>query len=181
MKGVHACRNRIQDKLTLQDAFIYAYNKMKTVLMGGEKAVFEDAETAEINMRLQTLLAKEKIYLAMEAQGTMTSELAHQHNLIIDEVLALEKRKRQITKHNIEVVTRNNNITLCDELLKKYDKMETFDEEVFNQMVEQIVVMGKNRLLYKFKNGYTADIEVIDYYLERDEIGEVQIYASTKC
>ena len=72
-------------------------------------------------------------------------------------------------------------ITLCDELLKKYDKMETFDEEVFNQMVEQIVVMGKNRLLYKFKNGYTADIEVIDYYLERDEIGEVQIYASTKC
>ena len=180
-KGVHACRNRIQDKLTLQDAFIYAYNKMKTVLMGGEKAVFEDAETAEINMRLQTLLAKEKIYLAMEAQGTMTTELAHQHNLIIDEVLALEKRKRQITKHNIEVVTRNNNITLCDELLKKYDKMETFDEEVFNQMVEQIVVMGKNRLLYKFKNGYTADIEVIDYYLERDEIGEVQIYASTKC
>lgn len=72
-------------------------------------------------------------------------------------------------------------LTLCDELLKKYDKMETFDEEVFNQMVEQIVVMGKNRLLYKFKNGYTADIEVIDYYLERDEIGEVQIYASTKC
>ena len=126
-------------------------------------------------------IAKEKIYLAMEAQGTMTTELAHQHNLIIDEVLALEKRKRQITKHNIEVVTRNNNITLCDELLKKYDKMETFDEEVFNQMVEQIVVMGKNRLLYKFKNGYTADIEVIDYYLERDEIGEVQIYASTKC
>ena len=39
--------------------------------------------------------------------------------------------------------------------------------------------MSKNRLLYKFKNGYTADIEVIDYYLVKDEIGEVEIYVST--
>lgn len=157
------------------------YNKMKTVLLGSKRIVIEDTETAEINVRLETLLAQEKIYLAMEVQGTMTNELAHQHNLIIDEVLALEKRKREISKHNIEVVAQNNNIAVCEEMLKKYDQMETFDEEVFNQMVEQIIVMSKNRLLYKFKNGYTADIEVIDYYLARDEIGEVKIYVSTKC
>ena len=179
--GVRACRNRIQDKLTLQDAFIYAYNKMKTVLLGDKRIVFEDTETAEINARIQTLLAKEKLYLAMEAQGTMTNELLHQHNLLVDEVVALEKRRREIQRYNIQVVARNSEIERCEQLLQKYDKMETFDEEVFNQMVEQIVVMGKSRLLYKFKNGYTADIEVIDYYLEKDEIGEVQIYVSTKC
>ena len=87
----------------------------------------------------------------------------------VRDIYSSECARKQVLQENLH------------ELLKKYDKMETFDEEVFNQMVEQIVVMGKNRLLYKFKNGYTADIEVIDYYLERDEIGEVQIYASTKC
>lgn len=177
--GVKACRNRIQDKLTLQDAFVSAYNKMKQMNIGKSGVVVENGEIAEINKRIKTLLEKEKVYLQMGVQGIMTNELAHQHNLIIEAITSLEKRRREIQSHNIAVVTRNKQIDTCAELLKKYDKMETFDEEVFNQMVEQIVVMSKNRLLYKFKNGYTADIEVIDYYLVKDEIGEVEIYVST--
>ena len=179
--GVKACRNRIQDKLTLQDAFVAAYNKMKQMNLGVVGARVENGEIVEINKRIKTLLEKEKVYLQMGVQGIMTNELAHQHNLIIDELTNLEKKRKKIQDNNIAIITKNKAIATCAELLKKYDKMEVFDEELFNQMVEKIIVMSKNRLLYKFKNGYTADIEVIDYYLVRDEIGEVEIYASTKC
>ena len=44
-------------------------------------------------------------------------------------------------------------------------------------MLQEIIVMNRNKLIYKFRNGYQANIEVIDYQLERDEIGEVEIYA----
>ena len=38
--------------------------------------------------------------------------------------------------------------------------------------------MSKNKVLYNFINGYTADVEIIDYYAKKDEIGEVKVYVS---
>ena len=56
--------------------------------------------------------------------------------------------------------------------------MEQFDEEIFLAMVKDIVVMNRNRVLYNFINGYTADVEIIDYFAKEDKIGEVKVYVS---
>lgn len=48
-------------------------------------------------------------------------------------------------------------------------------------LANPILLRGEIGIEYDTGKIKIGDIEVIDYYLERDEIGEVQIYASTKC
>ena len=177
MHGVHACNNRIQDRQTLEDAFVKAFNTMKQVLGKQEKKSLKNEEIAEIDMKIQELLNKEKIYIQMEVRGLMTEEFEEQHQKLITKVLKLEDRKKEIYKYNIDIREQSSYIDKFNEIFNAYNNLEQFDEDICKLMLEEIVVINKNKLEYKFRNGYKAKIEVIDYHLERDEIGEVEIYA----
>jgi len=177
MHGVHACHNRIQDRQTLEDAFVKAFNTMKQMIGKQEKKAIKDEEIKQIDMQIQELLNKEKIYIQMDVRGLMTEEFENQRQTLITKVLKLEDRKKEIYKHNIDIRQQSAYIDKFNEIFKSCDKLEEFNEEICKLMLEEIIVMSRNKLIYKFRNGYRAEIEVIDYYLERDEIGEVEIYA----
>lgn len=179
--GVHVCNNRIQDRMTLEDAFVKAFNTMKHMIGKQEKQKVKNEEIELIDQQIQELLNKEKIYLQMEVRGLMTEEFENQHQDLISKVMKLEDRKKEIYKHNIGIRQQSECIDQFDKLFKEYEELKEFDESICKTMLEQITVMNRNRLIYKFRNGYTADIEIIDYRLERDEIGEVKIYVSAKC
>lgn len=177
MHGVHACHNRIQDRLTLEDAFIKAFNTMKSMVGKQEKKALKNEEIEQIDIKIKELLNKEKIYLQMEVRGLLTEEFEQKHQELITKVMKLEDRKKEIYKYNIDIREQSSYIDKFNEVFNRYDKLEKFNEEICKLMLEEIIVMNRNKLIYKFRNGYQANIEVIDYQLERDEIGEVEIYA----
>ena len=124
------------------------------------------------------MLEKEKVFLLLEAREQMTPEFKKEYNKLIEELLKLQARKKEIVKHNGEIKLINYNTQLCEQYFNQYTQMEKFDEQVFTKVIKEIVVMNKNRLLYNFINGYTADVEIIDYYARNDKIGEVKVYVS---
>lgn len=177
MHGVHACNNRIQNRTTLEDAFVKAFNTMKQMVGKQEKKTLRNEEIEQIDVKIKELLNKEKIYLQMEVRGLLTEEFEQKHQDLITKVMKLEDRKKEIYKYNIDIREQRSYIDKFNEVFNRYDKLEQFDEQICKLMLEEIIVVNKNKLIYKFRNGYQANIEVIDYYLERDEIGEVEIYA----
>lgn len=181
MQGIKACRNKIQNRLALEDGFVKAFNTMKRVL--GEKITptIKSEELVKIEKKVEELLAKEKIFIQMQVKGLMTDELQEEYDKLVTKVLKLQNRKKEILKFNADAIEQNECLGKFNQYFKELGEMKEFNEEICKIMLQEIVVMSKNRLLYKFRNGYTADVEVIDYYLYRDEIGEVKIYASTEC
>ena len=117
----------------------------------------------------------------MEARDQLEQPFRKEYDALLEEVLKLQERVKEIKKHNADIKLQNYNAEICERYLNQYDEMKEFDEEPFLAMIDSIKVIGKNRLLYNFKNGYTADVEIIDYYIRNDEIGEVKVYVSIEC
>ena len=181
MHGNEVCRNKIQDKLTLQDAFIKAFNTMKVVLGNQAKLPTKNEEIIEIDRKIEEFLAKEKIFMQMQVKSLMTEEMQNEYEKLITKVLKLQDRKKEILKHNAEMVEQNTTMNQFKQYFQEIGEMKEFDENICKIMLKEIIVMNRNKLIYKFRNGYTADIEVFDNYLVKDDIGEVKIYASTEC
>ena len=181
MHGNEVCRNKIQDKLTLQDAFIKAFNTMKVVLGNQAKLPTKNEEIIEIDRKIEEFLAKEKIFMQMQVKNLMTEEMQNEYEKLITKVLKLQDRKKEILKHNAEMVEQNTTMNQFKQYFQEIGEMKEFDENICKIMLKEIIVMNRNKLIYKFRNGYTADIEVFDNYLVKDDIGEVKIYASTEC
>ena len=171
----------MQDKLTLQDAFIKAFNTMKVVLGNQAKLPTKNEEIIEIDRKIEEFLAKEKIFMQMQVKSLMTEEMQNEYEKLITKVLKLQDRKKEILKHNAEMVEQNTTMNQFKQYFQEIGEMKEFDENICKIMLKEIIVMNRNKLIYKFRNGYTADIEVFDNYLVKDDIGEVKIYASTEC
>lgn len=181
MHGNDVCRNKIQDKLTLQDAFIKSINTMKSVLGKQEKIPTKNEEIIEIDRKIEELLAKEKIFIQMQVKNLMTDEMQEQYEKLITKVLKLQDRRKEILKHNAEIVEKNATMNQFKQYFQECGEMKGFDENICKVLLKEIIVMNRNKLIYKFRNGYTAEIEVFDNYLVKDDIGEVKIYVSTEC
>ena len=181
MQGIKACRNKIQNRLALEDGFVKAFNTMKTMLGDKMSPVIKSKELVDIESKIEELLAKEKIFIQMEVKGLMTDELQIEYDKLVAKVLKLQNRKKEILRYNADAIEQSDCLDKYSQYFQELGEMKEFNEEICRIMLQEIIVMSKNRLLYKFRNGYTADVEVIDYYLYRDEIGEVKIYASTEC
>lgn len=175
------CRNKVQSRQALEDGFIKAFNTLKLETKNQERIPYHNEELANIEKRIKELLDKEKIFLLMQARDQLSAPFKKEYDALIEEVLKLQERAREIKKHNADIKMHNYNAEICEKYLAQSEEMKKFDEQTFLAMIKDIKVMSKNRILYNFKNGYTADVEVIDYYIRDDEIGEVKIYVSTEC
>ena len=175
------CRNKVQSRQALEDGFVKAFNKLKEEIKNEERIPYHNEELATLENRIKQLLDKEKIFLLMEARDQLEQPFRKEYDALLEEVLKLQERVKEIKKHNADIKLQNYNAEICERYLNQYDEMKEFDEEPFLAMIDSIKVIGKNRLLYNFKNGYTADVEIIDYYIRNDEIGEVKVYVSIEC
>ena len=108
-------------------------------------------------------------------------QMQNEYEKLITKVLKLQDRKKEILKHNAEMVEQNTTMNQLKQYFQEIGEMKEFEENICKIMLKEIIVMNRNKLIYKFRNGYTADIEVFDNYLVKDDIGEVKIYASTEC
>ncbi len=174
------CRNKVQSRQALEDGFVKAFNTLKTTIKQQEKIPYHNEELNTIENRIRQLLDKEKIFILLEAREQMTASLQREYEELIDELLGLQDRKKEILRHNADIKLQNYHAENCEKCLEQ-NELTKFDEKVFATMIKDIKVMNKNRVLYNFKNGYIADVEIIDYYIQNDEIGEVKVYVSTKC
>lgn len=172
------CRNKVQSRQALEDGFVYAFNKLKGIVTNDKKVPYHNEELNELEIKIKQLLDKEKIFLLMEAREQMTPIFKKEHDNLLNEITSLQERAKEIKRHNSEIKLQDYNSEICKNYLNKYEKLESFEEEAFKAMINDIKVMSKNRILYNFKNGYTAEVEIIDYYARDDEIGEVKVYVS---
>ena len=172
------CRNKIQGRQALEDGFVKAYNTLRATIREKEQIPYHNEELANIESRIKQLLDKEKIFILMEAREQLTPIFQKEYDELLEELLALQERKRVIIRHNADIKMQDYNNMVCENCIEEIGELTKFDEKVFLTMTKDIKVMSKNRILYEFKNGYTADVEVIDYYIRKDEIGEVKIYVS---
>ena len=109
MHGAHACRNKMVNKLGLEDGFIAIFNELKgkkTV----NKQVFENDELKAINIRLSELLDKEKVFLQLKVRDLLDEKMQKEYDALLDEITQLGNRKKDISKRNIEVLANNDKI-----------------------------------------------------------------------
>lgn len=173
--AMRECRNKVQSRKTLEDGFIKAFNSLKEKVKNNEQLSYHSEEQVALEKKIKNLLDKEKLYLLLQAREEMTPLLRDEYDNLLEQLSDLQERKKVIKKNqyiNYQKYNADNN----EKLLNKLKPLTKFDEDVFSTLIKSIVVMGKNRVLYNFKNGYTADVKIIDYYARNDEIGEVDIY-----
>ena len=172
------CRNKHQTRQGLEDGFIKAYNTLKESFKSSTPIIYRNEELNDLNYKIQQLLDREKVFILLEVREQMTQQLKIEYNKLLKELNELQERKKEIIKHNNNVKETKYNSQICEQCFKQCDKMEQFDEEIFTKMIKDIVVINRNRVLYNFINGYTANVEIIDYFARNDKIGEVKVYVS---
>ena len=136
MHGNEVCRNKIQDKLTLQDAFIKAFNTMKVVLGNQAKLPRKNEEIIEIDRKIEEFLAKEKIFMQMQVKNLMTEEMQNEYEKLITKVLKLQDRKKEILKHNAEMVEQNTTMNQLKQYFQEIGEMKEFDENICKKYTE---------------------------------------------
>jgi DNA invertase Pin-like site-specific DNA recombinase len=172
--AMRECRNKVQSLQALQDGFCSAFNMIKQKIKNGEKIIYQNSELLSIQRQIKELLDKEKIYLLLEARERLSPLMRNEYQSLIEKILQLQKREKEIKKLNAELQIEEKSA----KIFENFDDLQKFDEKIFLAVIKDIVVMGKNQILYNFKNGYTADVEIIDYYRKNDEIGRVNVQAS---
>lgn len=170
------CRNKVQKRETLEMGFVVAFNKLKDYFLNEKMIIYKNEELLLLEKRIEDLLSSEKRFLKIEAQGCMTQALSKDYDNLIEEVLSLQKRANEIKKYNNEIILQNSNLSFFKDKSERVNELKKFDEKVFLDEIDHIDVFGKNRMMYIFKNGFTVEEEIIDYYSKNDEIGEVKIY-----
>lgn len=174
MHGVHACNNKCINNYGLEDGFIAIFNKLKGYKEVSKKT-FQNEELVAINIKLENLLEREKVFLRLQINNLMNEQMTKEYENLKDEIFELERRKTLISGRNIDILKKNEELEAFNNCLRSIDKMTKFDGEMFLKMVDQITIMNRNLFIYHLKNGLNAKASLLDFHLERDEIVEVEI------
>ena len=173
--GRRQCRNKLQRIGTLKDGFVAVYNFLcdnRSVL---NEIVVENEEYNDITVRLKELCDSERMYFEAEVKGLMNDQMKKNHTRLVGEILELEERKRFLLNRNLEVSTNNSNLKKSAKVLKETGKVTEFSDELFEILIDRIVVMDRNNLVYELTSGHKIHVEVLDFYKTRDEIRSVYV------
>ena len=137
--------------------------------------VTDNEEFNEVTARLDELRESEKKYFELEVKGLMNEQMTKNHTRLVGEMLQLEEKRKAFLTRNYEISTCNQNLKKFQKILKTAKPMTTMDAEMCDLFVKRILVMDRNNLIFELTSGHKVKVEVLDFYKTRDEIRRVYV------
>jgi len=163
-KNKEKCKTPHLSETELQEAFIKIFNELienrEELITVIEETVLKICDVSELDKKL--CIAKAEMNTELEAVNEYVklnsrtiipqNEYAETFNNLMTEYETAQAKQQQLEKDKNEAYIRNQKCKEFIETLKQNTILQTFDEELFNSMVEKISVF-EDKLTFEFKDG----------------------------
>ena len=171
--GKELCQNRQIPEFTIQGSFLRLYYKLKqqgTSLLSCLLADLQAARTGkmlwnsdivELNMQIADITRQDRLLAQLKQQGVVDPDLfISRRDALAEQLRAVKLEKERLLKSE-ENPTISQTRVLLETLEAAPEFLDTFDEELFREIVDKIIVESNERLRFRLINGLelTEDIE----------------------
>lgn len=148
----------------LERAFVTMMNKLvfgrKVVLKPLLAALHEKSRTAdleqinELESRLEKNIERRQVLISLMAKGYLDSALFNQeNNALLAETAKLNTEKENLAHTIQDELARTENVSRLLRFANKEKLLTTFDGDLFEEYVEQVVVCSKTEIAFHMKCG----------------------------
>ena len=171
--GKELCRNRQIPEFTIQGSFLRLYYKLKhqgTSLLSCLLADLQAARTGkmlwsvdivELNDQIADITRQDRLLTQLKHQGLVDPDIFISRRDALAEQLRAVKLEKERLLESEENPTIHQTRVLLETLEAAPEFLDTFDEELFREIVDKIIVESNERLRFRLINGLelTEDIE----------------------
>ena len=164
-KDIHKCRMLPIPEEQVEEAFLHLYYKLKHYGTDILEQLISDLYAArtgsllwsenivEINKQISDIASQERLLTQLKQQGVVDPDIfISRGNLLAERRRELKLQKERILRSE-EDHTIQQTRDLLDVLESGPDWLDTFDEQLFSDLVEKIVVMDNEKLCFRLLNG----------------------------
>ena len=164
-KDVHKCSMLPLPEEQVLQAFLRLYYKLKYYGIGVLTQLISDLRAArtgsllwsenivEINKQISDIASQERLLTQLKQQGSVNPDIfISRSNLLAERRRELKLQKERILRSE-EDHTIHQAQDLLDVLECGPDWMDDFDEQLFSDLVEKIVVVDNEKLCFRLLNG----------------------------
>ena len=158
------CNTPHLTEATLQEAFVKIFNELvenrEELINFIEETILKVCDISELDKKL--CIAKAETNTKLEAvngyvklnsrTAILQNEYNETFNNLMSEYETTQEKEQQLEKEKNEAYIRNQKCKDFIGKLKQNTILQTFDEELFNSMVEKISVF-EDKLIFEFKDG----------------------------
>lgn len=176
---VRKCRNESVKRTTLEMMFIALYNQLR----GKKKDLMQmpvSDDLVSLNEELQSLIEQERTYLQLQVQGLLQGPLQEEYRKLLNRIVKVEDRKKELLQTNGENVQAENNLRIYNKAIAMKTELDHFDENLFDALVKEIIVYDREHFGYRLISGEIAYIRICYYQVGQDEIEEIIIKKYTE-
>ena len=83
-----------------------------------------------------------------------------EYNRLNEEIENLRDERLRYTKAELEYKNKIENIKKIEKVLKKQDTIETFNEDLFNLLIEKVIVISAKEVKFILKGGVEKIVEM---------------------
>ena len=159
------CSSLRLSEMQVHNAFLCLYYKLKNQGLPILTQLISDLRTAKngsllwsedivgLNKQISDIASQERLLAQLKQQGVVDPDIfISRSNLLAERRRELKLKKERIL-HAEEDHTIQRTQELMDILESGPDWLETFDEELFSELVEEIVVENNENLCFRLING----------------------------
>lgn len=165
LEGSSVCDMRSVKNDTLEKLFVRVFNKLyqnKKILMNFaatlrmvNKAKMAKGPIETLNAELETLLRQEHVLLELYEKGTADKSLLRvEHDELISKMGRLRTERNtlmeQLAAHDDRLKKTENLLLL---FVETRDPLEEFDADLFEKIVDRIIVKERNCIIFRLVNG----------------------------
>ena len=173
-KGKKYCRRSESIKRT---TILDAYKKVVEFVKGQPplKTILNPTtETLDVEVRIKTLMAQEKLFLQMKARGMASDEIDTEHRRVVYRIKEAERERKRLMANNIHNATAHNDLVDFNNTIKGMGAVITYNESQYKKIVKRIVVYSREEIDIVLRNGMTAKVHIEEMCREDDIIGEIE-------
>ena len=164
-RGSKKCTSLRTSETKLQQAFLRLYFKLKRHGEGILTQLITDLRTArnesllwsegvvELNKQITDIAGQERLLLLLKQQGAVSPDLFLSRSDQLAEQRRTAKLKKERLLRSEEDHTIQRTQDLLDHLRSGPDTLESFDEALFSELAEKIIVTDNETLRFRLING----------------------------
>ena len=164
-KDIHKCRMPPIPEEQVEEAFLHLYYKLKHYGADILEQLISDLYAArtgsllwsenivEINKQISDIASQERLLTQLKQQGIVDPDIfISRGNLLAEHRRELKLQKERILRSE-EDHTIQQTQDMLDVLESGPDWLDDFDEQLFSDLVEKIVIMNNEKLCFRLLNG----------------------------
>lgn len=163
-KNMEKCNTPHLTEATLQEAFVKIFNELvenrEELINFIEETILKVCDISELDKKLciakaetNTKLEAVNEYVKLNSRtAILQNEYNETFNNLMSEYETTQEKEQQLEKEKNEAYIRNQKCKDFIGKLKQNTILQTFEEELFNSMVEKISVF-EDKLIFEFKDG----------------------------